>query len=47
MTLLKEEEAPQFIHFSHDAKTHMPYNGKYYDRLGYSAEISDGSGTLT
>ena len=26
-------------------QTHMPYNGKY-DRLGYSAEISDGSGTL-
>ena len=26
-------------------QTHMPYNGKY-DRLGYSAEISDGSRTL-
>ena len=44
MTLLKEEKAPQFIHLV-TMQTHMPYNGKY-DRLGYSAEISDGSGTL-
>ncbi|GAB7135794.1 LTA synthase family protein [Enterococcus faecalis] len=44
MTLLKEEKAPQFIHLI-TMQTHMPYNGKY-DRLGYSAEISDGSGTL-
>ncbi|EPC6336565.1 LTA synthase family protein [Enterococcus faecium] len=44
MTLLKEEKTPQFIHLV-TMQTHMPYNGKY-DRLGYSAEISDGSGTL-
>ncbi|MEK4257536.1 LTA synthase family protein [Enterococcus sp. FSL W8-0510] len=44
MTLLKEEKAPQFIHLV-TMQTHMPYNGKY-DRLGYSAKISDGSGTL-
>lgn len=44
VTLLKEEKAPQFIHLV-TMQTHMPYNGKY-DRLGYSAEISDGSGTL-
>ncbi|HGF7891783.1 TPA: LTA synthase family protein [Enterococcus faecium] len=44
MTLLKEEKAPQFIHLV-TMQTHMPYNGKY-DRLGYSAEISDGSGTI-
>ncbi|HAQ3909589.1 TPA: LTA synthase family protein [Enterococcus faecium] len=44
MTLLKEEKAPQFIHLV-TMQTHMPYNGKY-NRLGYSAEISDGSGTL-
>ena len=44
MTLLKEEKAPQFIHLV-TMQTHMPYNGKY-DRLGYFAEISDGSGTL-
>lgn len=44
MTLLKEEKAPQFIHLV-TMQTHMPYNGKY-DKLGYSAEISDGSGTL-
>ena len=44
MTLLKEEKAPQFIHLV-TMQTHMPYNGKY-DRLGYSAEISDGSRTL-
>ncbi|NTK06729.1 LTA synthase family protein [Enterococcus faecium] len=44
MTLLKEEKAPQFIHLV-TMQTHMPYNGKY-DRLGYSAEILDGSGTL-
>ncbi|MDX8092643.1 LTA synthase family protein [Enterococcus lactis] len=44
MTLLKEEKAPQFIHLV-TMQTHMPYNGKY-DRLGYSVEISDGSGTL-
>lgn len=44
MTLLNEEKTPQFIHLV-TMQTHMPYNGKY-DRLGYSAEISDGSGTL-
>ena len=44
MTLLKEEKTPQFIHLV-TMQTHMLYNGKY-DRLGYSAEISDGSGTL-
>lgn len=44
MTLLKEEKTPQFIHLV-TMQTHMPYNGKY-DRLGYSAEISDGSRTL-